>query len=123
MRTAVSSRKITEENRDIIEKLARVSEIRFVEQLAVGLSNRSTAVFDVAVVYQKTVDTAAERDRLTKEADRLEKQVASDERQLSDPTFLAKAPAKIVEGRRRQLAENLLLLEKARAALRALPPE
>jgi valyl-tRNA synthetase len=108
-------------NQVMIERLARASGIRFVNENTEGLTTSSTDVWDVAVVYERTIDVAAERERLTKEIARLEKQVAGDERQLGDATYLAKAPAKIVEGRRKQLAENTVLLEKARAALAALP--
>ena len=38
-----------ESNREIIERMARVSEIRFVERLSEGLSNHHAAEFDVAV--------------------------------------------------------------------------
>jgi valyl-tRNA synthetase len=123
VRTDPASRALAEENRDIIEKLARVSEVRFVDQIAAALAKHSTPQFEVAVIYERALDVAAERARLTKEIAQLEKQVASDERQLTDQTYLAKAPAHIVEGRRKQLAENILLLERARAALDALPPE
>ena len=58
---------------------------------------------------------------MTKECARLEKIVANDEQALNDPGFTEKAPARIVEGRKKQLAENRLLLEKARAALKNLP--
>ena len=43
--------------------------------------------------------------------------------QLGDPVFLSKAPAHIVEGKKKLAAENVLLLEKDRAALAALPEE
>jgi valyl-tRNA synthetase len=122
-----SSTDVVVRNRVTIEKLARVSPISFVDaqQRYAGLANLywRQGQFEIAVDYQKQIDVSAERERLTKEIARLEKQVASDERQLGDQTYLAKAPAKVVEGRRKQLAENLLLLEKTRAALRALPPE
>jgi valyl-tRNA synthetase len=122
-----SSTDVVVRNRVTIEKLARVSPISFVDaqQRYAGLANLywRQGQFEIAVDYQKQIDVSAERERLTKESARLEKQVASDERQLGDQTYLAKAPAKVVEGRRKQLAENLLLLEKTRAALRALPPE
>jgi valyl-tRNA synthetase len=122
VRTDAASRKIAEENRDIIERLARVSEVRFVDQIGAGLSKHSTPAFDVAVVYEKKIDIAAERERLTKDIEKREKQKANDQRQLNDPVFLANAPAHIVEGKRKLAAENLLLLEKAKAALTALPP-
>jgi valyl-tRNA synthetase len=123
VRTDAASRKIFDENHEIVEKLARVSEVRFVDQISAGLSNHSTAAFDVAVVYEKKIDVAAERDRLTKECLRLEKNIANDEKALNDPGFTGKAPERIVEGRKKQLAENRLLLEKAKAALDGLPEE
>jgi valyl-tRNA synthetase len=121
VRTDAASRKIAEENREIVERLARVSEVRFVDQIGAGLSKHSTAQFDVAVVYEKTIDVAAERERLTREIAKYEKGLSSAERQLGNASFLAKAPANVVEGLKRQEAETRLLLEKARAALESLP--
>ena len=66
---------------------------------------------------------AAERERLTKDIARYEKGLAAAERQLGNEAFLAKAPAHVVEGLKKQEAETRLLLEKARAALAALPPK
>jgi valyl-tRNA synthetase len=123
IRTDTAFHEVVEENRDIIERLARVSEVRYVDEISAGLSKHSTPQFDVAVIYERTIDVAAERERLTKEIAKREKQDASDERQLNDPAFVAKAPAHIVEGKKKQMAENRLLLEKAKAALEALPKE
>ncbi len=47
--------------------------------------------------------------------------MAAAERQLSNESFLQKAPPAVVEGLKKQEAETRLLLEKARAALNALP--
>ncbi len=108
-------------NGAIIERLARVSEVRFVKQIAAGLSKHSTPNFDVAVIYQRTIDVPAERERLTKEIAKYEKGLAAAERQLGNAGFLAKAPANVVEGLKKQESETRLLLEKAKAALDALP--
>jgi valyl-tRNA synthetase len=97
--------------------------VRFVEQLTAGLAKHSTPQFDVAVVYERTIDVAAERERLTKDIAKLEKGLAAAERQLDNEAFRAKAPAHVVEGLKKQEAETRLLLEKARAELDALPPE
>jgi len=121
LRTDTSSRQIAEESRDILERLARVNEIRFVPAITAGLSVRSTPGFDVAVIYERTIDIPAERDRLTKEIAKLEKALASAERQLGNEAFLAKAPPAIVEGLKKQESENRQLLAKAQAALAALP--
>jgi valyl-tRNA synthetase len=120
VRTDAASRKSAEENHDIIERLARVSEVRFVEQITAGLSKHSTAAFDVGVLYERTIDVAAERERLTKDIAKYEKGLAAAERQLGNEAFLAKAPAHVVEGLKKQETETRLLLEKARAALKAL---
>jgi len=113
---------VTEENQEIIKRLAKVSQIRFVDQITPGLRLRTRFNFDVAVIYEATIDVPAERDRLTKDIAKYEKGIAAAERQLGNEGFLAKAPANIVEGLKKQEAETRLLLEKARAALDALPP-
>jgi valyl-tRNA synthetase len=123
VRTDAASRKIAEKNHEIIERLARVSDVRSVEQISAGLSKHSTAAFDVGVLYERTIDVAAERERLTKDIARYEKGLAAAERQLGNEGFLAKAPAHVVEGLKKQEAETRLLLEKARAGLEALPKE
>jgi valyl-tRNA synthetase len=121
LRTDAASRKTTEENRDIIERLARVSDIRVVDQISAGLSKHHTAAFDVAVVFERTIDVAAERERLTKDIAKYEKGLAAAERQLGNEGFLAKAPAHVVEGLKKQESETRLLMEKARTALETLP--
>jgi valyl-tRNA synthetase len=111
-----------EANKGIVERLGRVSEVRFVEQIAAGLSKHSTANFDVAVVYERTIDVAAERERLTKDIAKYEKIIANGEGQLNKPGFTAKAPPHIVEGLKKQLDEATRLRDKARGDLDALPP-
>jgi valyl-tRNA synthetase len=110
-------------NAAMIEKLARVSELKFVTDISAGLSKHSTAEFDVAVIYERTIDVAAERERLTRDIAKFEKGLAAAARQLGNEGFLAKAPAQVVEGLKKQEAETRLLLEKAQAALAALPKE
>ena len=114
-------RRIFEENRGAVERLANVERMAFVGQsLAKEAGARSTARFDVRVLYEKKIDVAAERERLTKELARIEKQIESAERQLNNEQFLAKAPAKVVEGLRKQLAEAQVLRDKTKSALQQL---
>jgi valyl-tRNA synthetase len=120
-------------NLDIIQRLAKVSRVAFVENFleqdvvfdAAGDfgSIRSTPNFDVQVVYEKTIDIPAERERLTKELTKLEKALASAERQLSNPAFLDKAPTHVIEGLRKMEADTRLLIEKTRKALDDLTQE
>jgi valyl-tRNA synthetase len=115
-------RHAVERNSAMIERLARVSEIRFVDQISASLSKHHTPSFDVAVIYERKIDVAAERERLTRDIAKYEKGLASAERQLGNDGFLAKAPAHVIDGLKKQEAETRGLLDKARAALDALPP-
>ncbi|HEX7679253.1 MAG TPA: valine--tRNA ligase, partial [Thermoanaerobaculia bacterium] len=62
------TRRLIEENRGSVERLAGVEQVNFVETSRAKLPGaRSTARFDVHVVYERKIDVAAERERLTKE--------------------------------------------------------
>jgi valyl-tRNA synthetase len=123
VRIDAGMQRVLKENSAIVERLARVSELRLVDQIAAELSKHSTVHFDVAVIYEKKIDVVAERERLTKDIAKYEKGLISAERQLGNESFLAKAPANVVEGLKKQEAETRLLLEKARAALGNLHKE
>jgi valyl-tRNA synthetase len=122
---SVGKARFFDEKSDIICSLGRISEIQFVppEVLTNRPGARSGAVWDIDVVYEKPIDVPAERDRLSKDIAKHEKNLISAERQLGNEGFLAKAPANVVEGLRKQEAETRLLLEKARAALKNLTGE
>jgi valyl-tRNA synthetase len=66
------------------------------------------------------IDLDAERARLDKEIANLCKVVASTEARLSNESFTAKAPPEVIEGARRQLAENQAKLRENQTALKAL---
>ena len=85
-----------------------------------GTGVRSAPGFDVAVIYERTIDVAVECERLKKELVRFEKEISNADRQLSNEGFLAKAPANVVEGLRRRAAELGVLIPKNRAALDSL---
>ncbi len=108
------------EVRDVVERLARVSSLEVAAGKLEGPGVRSSPGFDVQVVYEKQIDAAAERERLGKQLAKLEKERKGAEAQLGDAGFLAKAPATVVEGRRKRLGEVDELIAKARAALDGL---
>jgi valyl-tRNA synthetase len=76
--------------------------------------------YEVVVLYEKKIDVVAERERLSKELKKLESEFANAQRQLGNESFLAKAPAPIVEGLRRRTSELEQLLPKTRVALEEL---
>jgi valyl-tRNA synthetase len=107
-------------NLSIICRLAKVNDLQIVNRLE-GPNVRTAGLLDFQIIYEKQIDVPAERERLTKDIARYEKGLASAERQLGNEGFLAKAPAHVVEGLKKQEAETRLLLEKARRDLDALP--
>jgi valyl-tRNA synthetase len=119
--TDASARSLIDQNLSAIERLGNVESVTFSqESLAKLPSTRSTARFDVHVVYEKKIDVAAERERLTKELEKMEKEIANGQRQLSNEGFLAKAPAHVVEGLRKRAEELKILREKAQLSLSQL---
>ena len=105
-------------NQDIIEKLARVSALS--AQAAWNLSStnsRTTANFTVGIPYEKQIDVAAERERLRKKLEQLEKVLVNAERQLGNEAFLAKAPEKVIAGLKRQASETAALRQEVLDAL------
>jgi valyl-tRNA synthetase len=114
-------RAMIEQNRSAVERLANVDKITFMDSsLAKQAGARSTARFDIHVIYERKIDVAVERERLTKEFEKLEKEFANNQKQLGNEQFLAKAPAKVVEGLRTRAGELTGLREKVKNQLDGL---
>ena len=114
-------RSLIEQNRAAVERLGSVEQLTFVETSPANKgAARSTARFDVHVVYEKKIDVAAECERLKKDLEKMDKEFANNQRQLGNEQFLAKAPAQVVEGLRRRAAELTVLVEKAKSKLKEL---
>jgi valyl-tRNA synthetase len=113
------------ENIEIIKRLGRVSEVAFYGPGidSPGVTQQHSSELAAKLLYERTIDVPAERERLTKDIAKYEKGLTAAERQLGNEGFVAKAPAHIVEGLKKQEAETRLLLDKAKAALAALPKE
>ncbi|MCU1317601.1 MAG: hypothetical protein JWN63_2923, partial [Candidatus Acidoferrum typicum] len=113
-----SIRAMIEQNRGAVERLGNVEKITFVDgSLAKHAGARSTARFDVHVIYERKIDVAVESERVKKDLEKIEKESANNQRQLSNEQFLAKVPEKVVEGLRRRAQELSLLREKMKQQL------
>jgi valyl-tRNA synthetase len=114
-------RAMLEKNLAAIERLGGVEKVTFVASSLGNLPGaRSTSRFDVHVVYEKKIDVAAECERLKKELEKIEKEIGNGQRQLGNEQFLAKAPAKVVEGLKARAAELRVLREKALAKMKEI---
>jgi valyl-tRNA synthetase len=114
-------RRLLEQNLAAIERLASVDTMTFVAaSLEKVAGARSTSRFDVHVAYERKIDVGAECERLKKELEKIEKEIANGQRQLSNEQFLAKAPAKVVEGLKTRAEELKVLREKILAKMKEL---
>jgi valyl-tRNA synthetase len=116
-------RKLIERDRASLDRMANVESVAFVPtSLANAAGARSTARFDVRVIYERKIDVGAERERLNKELARMTGEMGRATAQLSNEAFLAKAPEKVVNGLQQRKAELEVLIAKARSALDELGP-
>ena len=86
-----------------VEALVRPSAIHAVDELP--RSDSPVAVVGAhRIMLHVEVDPAEERARITKEISRIENEVAKAKAQLNNPSFVERAPAKVVEQHRARLA-------------------
>ncbi len=99
--------------------LAKLSEVRIIDTLP-----QTDAPVVVAgaskLMLHVEVDRAAERERLAKDIARHQAEAAQVRSQLANEAFVARAPARIVEQRRAQLADLDATLQKLEEQLKRL---
>ncbi|MBR5730881.1 MAG: class I tRNA ligase family protein, partial [Firmicutes bacterium] len=83
---------------------------------------KSAAVpgMEIYVPMDELVDYAKEKEKLTREAAKLEAEIARAKGKLANQGFVSKAPANVIEAERAKLAEAADLLEKNRTMLAAI---
>jgi valyl-tRNA synthetase len=114
-------KKLATANREIVGKLARLSSFSFPALWTLGPANtRTTANFTAGLAYEKQIDVAAERERLSKKLEQYEKVLLNADRQLKNEGFLAKAPEKIVTGLKKQALEAAQLRQETLDAIEKL---
>jgi valyl-tRNA synthetase len=102
---------VAQRHAEAIQKLANV-KLEFQTGVAPKApAIRSTAEFDLVLEVPKSQEDA-QRKRVEKEREQLEKNIANSRRQLSDEVFLSKAPQKVVDSIRAKLADYETQLAK-----------
>jgi valyl-tRNA synthetase len=117
-----SAENLIETYREVIARLSK-SVVTVIDPSNAPPEETRWRKFETAhlqVLYERTIDIPAERERLSRDLAKYEKGLTAAERQLSNEAFMAKAPAHIVEGLRKQAAETRTLYDKTKAALDAL---
>ena len=99
--------KVIADNASLIRTLAGIGTLDTLGgQSADGLPAAVTPLGPLYLDLSSSIDVEAEKARLSKELAKLEKQVAAGEGKLKNPKFVDSAPAHVVEGARKQLAET-----------------
>ncbi len=98
-----SALQIAQEHAHAIQELAKVKLAFKAEPAPKAPAMRHTAEFDLVLDLPKSQEEP-QRKRLEKEREQLVKNIGNAQRQLSDETFLSKAPAAVIESIRKKLA-------------------
>ena len=100
-----------------IEKLAKVDEVEFVEE---KLPNCVTDVSDSleSMISTDDIDMSAIISKLTKQKEKLEKEIAKLSGMLNNEKFVANAPEKVISENKKALEEAQAKLEKVESELK-----
>lgn len=105
---------------ELIGKLGNVSAIANVGEADATAAKFIAGTTTYEVPLADMIDTEAERAKLVKEIDYLRGFRASIEKKLSNERFVAKAPAAVVEGERKKLADAEAKIARLTESLQAL---
>jgi valyl-tRNA synthetase len=101
----------------LIRRLARVETVSLSATPLKGAVQIVVGEATISMPLEGVIDIDAEKARLTKEVDRVAKEIAKIEGKLGNEQFVAKAPAEVIEEQRERLTEAMALRNKTAAAL------
>ena len=104
----------------ILQALGKLSEVQVVSEMPTDAIAPVAVVGNLRLMLKIEIDVGAERERLGKEIDKMEKQIAAAESKLGNESFVARAPAAVVEQEKKRLADFSATLEKLREQLTKL---
>ena len=108
----------------LVKALAKLSEVRpNADEAAFAEATKMSPVVvvgDARVALHVEIDVAAERQRLGKEAERLRGEIAKANAKLGNESFVARAPAAVVEQERQRVAEFGRTLQRVEDQLQRL---
>ncbi len=114
-----------ETHRPYLHKLARLESISWLEPDEQAPESATALVGQMKILIPMTglIDKKAETARLTREIEKLQKDLARSEAKLANPDFVDKAPATVVEKERSRVTEmqaTMSKLQEQRARIEAL---
>ena len=103
-----------------LRALAKLSDMQVVENLPDDANAPIAVVGEARLMFKIEIDVAAETERLTKEIARLEGEIAKANAKLANESFVARAPAQVVEQEKKRLADFAATVEKLKPQLERL---
>jgi valyl-tRNA synthetase len=100
--------------------MARLSDIDFADTPPQGSAQFVLGQATMALALANVIDLAAERERLSKEIGKLQKEIDKIDERFANEQFMAKAPEEVVEENRERRAEAEAAAKKLKAALERL---
>jgi valyl-tRNA synthetase len=100
--------------------LAKLSDMEILPEELPDADAPVAIVRDFKLMFKIEVDAAAERERLSKEIARIDAEIAKAQAKLSNPGFVARAPAHVVEQERERLAAFETKLKNLKEQLQKL---
>ena len=94
--------------------------MQIVETLSDDANAPTAVVGETRLMFKIEVDVAAETERLSKEIARLENEVVKANAKLGNDSFIARAPAQVVETEKKRLVDFLMTLDKLKQQLERL---
>jgi valyl-tRNA synthetase len=97
-----------------LKALGKLSDVQIVESMPEDASAPVAVVGETRLMLKIEIDVVAERERLGKEIARLESEILKAQSKLGNESFVARAPAAVVEQENKRLADFVATVEKLR---------
>jgi valyl-tRNA synthetase len=101
----------------ILQALAKLSEVQIVADMPADAMAPVAVVAETRLILKVEIDVAAEKERLKKEIEKLEKQISIAQNKLNNEGFVARAPAAVVEQEKQRVADFSATLDKLKPQL------